>query len=400
MKKTVLLGVTSGIAAYKSLDLIKLLKAKKIDVQVMMTPTAHQMVSPKEFEKISGHAVFTDLFENNFDYKKVLETRKVDHIQLADRADVLVIAPATANCIGKLANGIADDFLTTTVLAVTAPVILCPSMNVNMWRNPLVQANLEKLKKLGYQIIEPTVGALACGYEGKGRLADVEHITQETIKQLYRTNSLSGKKIIITAGGTVEPIDDVRFITNKSSGKMGAALAEECYLRGADVLLLRAKTAVGPRYCINELIFETADDLSTLLKTYVPKSDIIFHTAAISDFHVDKQLGKISSESQQILTLHPRQKIVDLIKQWKPNITLIAFKAEHDLTEEELIEKAKQKLKQTQADAVIANDVSKTDRGFQSDTNEVIIVLSNGKQKKIPLQSKRAVASAIIEFTL
>jgi len=204
MKKNILVGVTGGVAAYKALDLIKLLKSEGCGVFVIMTKGATEMISKKDFEKASGNKVYINLFENNFNYKEVLKNRKVEHIKLADKCDVMVIAPATANIIGKLANGIADDFLTTTALAVTAPIIICPSMNVNMWNNPIVQENLNKLKSVGYQIINPTVGLLACGYEGVGRLEKTETINEEIIKLLKRNNSLKGKKVMITSGGTIE----------------------------------------------------------------------------------------------------------------------------------------------------------------------------------------------------
>ena len=257
MEKTVLIGVGSGIAAYKVLDLIKELKNEGLDIFVIMTQSAMKMISPSEFEKATGNKVCTDLFEENFNYKDVLEKRKVEHIELADRADLMVIVPATANLIGKLAYGLSDDFLTTTALAVTSPILVCPSMNVNMWNNPLVKQNVSLLRNNGYQIVEPSSGMLACGYEGKGRLEDVKIIKEEIIRQLNKTDSLKGKKVIVTAGGTIEKIDDVRYITNKSSGKMGVAIAEECYLRGAQVLLLRANRSETPRCIIPEKTFET-----------------------------------------------------------------------------------------------------------------------------------------------
>jgi len=398
MKKNILVGVTSGIAAYKILDLIKSLKNKGHEIFVIMTKSATEMFSKQDFEKVSGNKVFVNLFEKNFDYREVLERRKVEHIELADKTDVMVIAPATANIIGKLAHGIADDFLTTTALAVTSPIIICPSMNVNMWNNPIVQENLTKLKLIGYQIIEPVTGMLACGYEGVGRLEDVKIIKNEIVKQIQRGNSLKGKKIIITAGGTIEKIDDVRYITNRSSGKMGVALAEECYLRGADVLLLRAKNSVEPRYLIKEKIFKTAEELFSLIKENIKNTDFFYQVAAVSDYKVDKSFkGKISSEKSFDLKLVPQIKIVDQIKKISPKTFLIAFKAEYNLSEKLLIEKALEKLKETQADVIIANDISHDDRGFESDNNEVYVISKNGSVNKIPLTTKREVAKKIIE---
>ncbi|MEK7634150.1 MAG: bifunctional phosphopantothenoylcysteine decarboxylase/phosphopantothenate--cysteine ligase CoaBC [Patescibacteria group bacterium] len=401
MKKNILIGVTGGIAAYKVLDLIKLLKNEGYEIFVIMTRSATEMISLKDFEKASGNKVHIDLFEKNFDYREVLEKRKVEHIELADKTDVIVIAPATANIIGKLSHGIADDLLTTTALAVTSRIIICPSMNVNMWGNPLVQENLAKLKSVGYQIIGPITGMLACGYEGVGRLENIEVINKEIIKLLEKNDSLKGKKIIITAGGTVEKIDKVRSITNRSSGKMGIALAEECYLRGAEVLLLRAKNSVKPRYLIKEKIFETANELLYLIKANIDDTDLFFQVAAVSDFKVDQPIkGKLPSDNSINLKLIPQIKIVNQIKKLSPKTILIAFKAEYGLSEKKLIEEGLKKLKESRADFVIVNDISRNDRGFESDNNEVYIVSSDKSVKKIPLISKREIAKKIVEFVL
>ena len=401
MKKNILIGVTGGIAAYKVLDLIKLLKNDKHEVFVIMTDSAMKMFSLSDFEKASGNKIPTDLFDKNFNYKEVLENREVEHIQLADKADVMIIIPATANIIGKIANGIADDFLTTTVLAMTSPIIICPSMNVNMWNNSIVQENLSKLKLTGYQIIYPVSGKLACGYEGVGKLENIKIIYSEILKQINRSNSLRGKKIIITAGGTTEKIDEVRSIANRSSGKMGIALAEECYLRGADILLFRAKNSVKPRYLIKENIFETTEDLYSLIKKNIKNTDIIFHVAAVSDFKVENYLkGKISSKKSLSLKLAPQIKIIDQIKKLSSRVVLIAFKAEYSLEEKELINKAYERLEESQADIIIANDISQNDRGFESDNNEVYIISADKSVIKIPYSSKQEIAKKIVESVL
>jgi len=401
MKKNILIGVTSGIAAYKVLDLIKLLKNEGHEVFVIMTKGATEMISPQNFEKASGNKVYVNLFEKNFDYREILERRKVEHIDLADKTDVMVIAPATANIIGKLAHGIADDFLTTTALAVTSPIIICPSMNVNMWGNPIVQENLNKLKSIGYQIIEPTAGMLACGYEGMGRLENVEIINKEINELLERTESLKGKKVIVTAGGTIEKVDEVRYIANRSSGKMGVAISEECYLRGADVLLLRAKNSITPRYLIKEKIFETSKDLMNLIKENIKNTDFFYQVAAVSDYKVKQKFeGKLSSKKSITLKLIPQIKIIDQIKKLSSKTTLIAFKAEYGLSEKLLIKEGQRKLKESKADFVIANDVSRKDRGFESDNNEIYIISANGSVKKIPLASKREVAKQIVDYLI
>lgn len=398
MKKNILVGVTGGIAAYKVIDLIKQFKKDGHEVFVIMTKSASEMISPHLFEKASGNKVLESLFEKNFDYKEVLKNRQVEHIALADKTDVMVIAPATANLVAKLAYGIADDLLTTTVLAMTAPIIICPSMNVNMWNNPVVQENLNKLKRIGYQIIQPTSGMLACGYEGVGRLEEIDKIRLEVNRQVNRTDSLKGKKIIVTAGGTIEKIDDVRFITNRGSGKMGAALAEECYLRGADILLLRSNHAVQPRYLIKEKTFQTAEELNSLVKENIKNTDIFFQTAAVSDFKVGQTFkGKLSSEKSRELKLVPQIKIVNQIKELSPKTFLVAFKAEYGLKEADLIKEGKKKLEESKADVVVANDISRSDRGFESDNNEVYLISEKKPVKKISLTSKREVARKIID---
>ncbi len=405
MKKNILIGVTGGIAGYKVIDLIKLLRNEGHEVFVIMTKGAVEMFPKKDFEEASGNKVVVNLFEKNFDYRKVLKRKKVEHIELADKADVMVIVPATANVIGKLSAGIADDFLTTTALAIASPIIICPSMNVNMWGNPIVQENLAKLKSVGYQIIEPASGMLACGYEGVGRLENIKIINKEINKLLTRTDSLkglpaqAGKKIIVTAGGTIEKIDEVRHIANRSSGKMGVAIAEECYLRGADVLLLRAKNSVRPRYLIKEKIFETAEDLIKLIKENIRDTDLFFQVAAVSDFKVAQSFkGKLSSDNSINLKLIPQIKIINQIKKLSPKTTLIVFKAEYGLAEKLLIEEASKKLKESDADFVIANDISQKDRGFESDNNEVYIISASKTVKKIPLSSKREIAGKIVDF--
>lgn len=400
MEKNVVIGVTSGIAAFKALELIKLLKDDGINVNVIMTERATQMIEPFEFEKASNNKVLTQLFKKGFDYKNVLKLRQVEHIALADKADVLAIVPATANIIGKLASGLADDYLTTTALAVTAPVIIAPAMNVHMWTNPAVCENVKKLKRLGFQVVEPETGLLACGYEGQGRLAAVKMIKEEIVRQLARTKSLQGKKVIVTAGGTIEKIDEVRVIANRSSGKMGVALAEELYLRGAKVLLLRSKNSVSPHYLMQEEIFETANDLLELIKKNIKANVAIYHTAAVSDFTTEKIKGKISSKNSFSLDLKPQIKILDQIKKLNPKIRLIAFKAEYGLSDDELVKVSLARLREASVDLIVANDISKRDTGFEVDTNEVIVIFPDGSFKKIPLAAKGEIAKKIIDLTV
>lgn len=397
MKKTVVLGVTSGIAAYKSVELVQLLKKEGAEVFVVMTDSAMKMVPATEFAKASGNKVYGSLFEKDFDYKDVLKLRKVDHIDLADKADVIVIAPATANLVAKLATGIADDFLTTMVLASNSPIVLCPSMNVHMWNNPVTQENIEKVKKRGFVIIPPERGPLACGYEGPGRLPHVVAIKQEVMRQAAYSNTLVGKRIVVTTGGTIEKIDDVRSITNRSSGKMGVAIAEECFLRGATVTLLRSVTSVTPRYLMQEEVYESTEDLAALVKRFAPSADILFHVAAVADFKLAQPIqGKTKSTESLVLKLKSQVKISNEIKKLNPSVKLVLFKAEWGPAKQDLIKLAKAKLEESNADAIIANDVSKKDRGFQVDTNEVMVIIKDGVVKEIPLDTKQNISREII----
>ena len=319
--KTIGIGVSSGIAAYKMLDVVASLRREKIHVFVVMTKSATKMIPAEAFKKASGNKVYIELFEKGFDYNRILQSRSIDHISLADRADLVVIAPATANTIAKIAHGIADDFLTTMLLAVTCPVIVCPSMNIHMWHHPATKRNIDILRSFGHHLLGPEPGHLACGYEGMGRLADVSTIV-ETIKHfMAKTDALKGKNILVTAGGTVEPIDSVRSVTNRSSGKMGIAIAEACYVRGAHVRLLITTTAVERRLSIPEESFTTSQELHRLVKKHISHSDIIFHCAAMSDFSVEKPFtGKLSSKKPITLLLRPVPKLLDDIKTWNPAV--------------------------------------------------------------------------------
>lgn len=398
-KKIVVIGISSGIAAYKIVDLIKILKTKNIAVEIIMTKTAAAMFGRQMFEDAAGKKVYTDLITKDFDYREVLKNREVEHIKLADSASLFVIAPATANIIGKLAYGFADDFLTTTLLATTAPVLVCPSMNVHMWGNPIFQENLAKLKTSGYLIMQPDSGQLACGYEGVGRLAEPEKIAGEIFQLLDKREKLKGKKIIVTAGGTSEPIDAVRMITNRASGKMGAAIADACFLQSADVLLLRAKSSVVPRFNIKSEIFETAKDLEELIKKHAKNYDALFHTAAVSDFVPEKKADtKLDSGKSFTLKLNPSPKILHQIKFWNPEIKLVGFKAVYKLPEKELIKIGIDKLKESNSDYIIVNDVGREGVGFAVDTNEVYIISPKGLLAKIPKAPKKEIAGKILDY--
>ena len=265
--KNIVIGVPGGIACYKVLDLIKELRRNGSKVHVIMTEHATHLVDIKDFEKASGNEVQINLFHPKINYKEYVKKNKpIKHISLADIADIFIICPATANVIGKVANGIADDLLTTSITATIAPVLICPAMNVKMWKNPIVQENAKKLKRLSYHFVEPEYGDLACGYKGVGRLANIKKILDRIELLIKQRNDLKGKRILVTAGATFEEIDPVRVITNKSSGKMGTSIAEQAFLRGADVILLRGHNSVDPNYGIKEEKFTTVNDLFNKIK--------------------------------------------------------------------------------------------------------------------------------------
>ncbi len=394
----IIVGVTSGIALYKVVDLVRLLR-KNSDVNVIMTEHSTKLIDPKEFEKASGNEVAVKLFQEGFNYKRYIKNKAyIKHISLADKADIIVIAPATANVIAKLANGIADDLLTTTVLASKADVVVCPSMNCKMWDNPITKNNVQRLKKLNFHIIEPDYGELACGYKGKGRLPSIESIEKFIIGLINKKNQLKGKRIIVTAGGTVEAIDDVRVITNRSSGKMGMAIAEEAHRRGAKVTLIRGNTTVEPGYLFfKDLKIESVGELESMIKKNVRNNDIIVHAAAVSDFTVKKSGKKLDSKKKLTLNLIPTTKIIDEIKRLNPKVKLVGFKAESSVSRTKLIEKAYKKLKESKADFFVANDVGKDDI-FGSYESKVFIVNKNDRMTKYLKGTKKEIAGKIIDL--
>ncbi|MBP7967355.1 bifunctional phosphopantothenoylcysteine decarboxylase/phosphopantothenate--cysteine ligase CoaBC [Candidatus Woesebacteria bacterium] len=392
----IVLGISSGIAAYKIPELVKKLIKNGHDVQVIMTPKSAYLVDRKELETQTGNNVFIDLFNEHFSRETILKERKVDHIELAKQADLVVIAPATANTLANLAYGKADDFLTTTVLATRAPILVCPSMNDQMWLHVAVQENIRKIDSYGYTVMTPESGSLACGTEGIGRLPAIDKILNKIEAMLIYKALLKGKKIIVTSGASIEYIDDARIMTNRSVGKMGSAIAKECYTRGADVVLLRAESSLPLYQPIKQYTFRTATDLENLLSMHTPKVNIVIHTAAVSDFTVDKIAGKIDSTKELTLSLKPSEKIINKLKKWNPNIRLIAFKAISGSLQQN-IEKIHKVLQDSRADYIVVNDISRPDIGFESDENEVNIIDKMGNQKKIGKMSKQEIAGKILD---
>ncbi len=402
-RTTIVIGITGSIACYKVLDLIAELKKQPANVYTIITESAQHLVDSNDFKAATGNDVSTTLFHPDVNYADYIKKNKeIKHISLSDIADLFLICPATANIIGKIANGIADDLLTTSVMATNAPVVMCPAMNVKMWKNPVVQENITKLKKLNYHFVEPEYGELACGYKGVGRLANLSKILERINLLLAKKTDLKNKKIIVTAGATFEEIDAVRVITNKSSGKMGTRIAEQAFLRGADVVLLGGHNCVEPQYNIPHEKFTTVNDLFSKIKKYINTTDIIIHCAAVSDFTLNNSDNngadkKIKSNKNLHLELTPTTKILENLKKINPTIFLVGFKAEHKVSEKELIDSAYDLLQSANADLIVANDVGKENVGFDVDTNAVFVVDKTKKVEHISLSDKRVVAERILD---
>ncbi len=384
--KTIVLGITGGIAAYKAADIASKLTQAGARVEVIMTESATKFIAPLTLRNITSRPVVTDMWDLSSEFN-------VEHVALAEAADVVVIAPATANTIAKLAVGIADDMLTTTVLATKAPVILAPSMNDNMLLNPITQDNLAKLKGRGFAIIEPAYGRLASGKIGTGRLPDTEKIIG-TIKQvLGKSGDLAGKRIVVTAGGTQEPIDPVRVISNRSSGKMGYAIAEAARDRGAIVSLVTAPTLLPDPAGIEVIHVETAIQMKKAIVKAVDEADALIMAAAVADYQPKTTArAKIKREAKESLTLE-LVRTPDILAEAKGDFIKVGFAAES----EDLVANARKKLQRKQLDLIVANDITDPSSGFGSDTNKVTIISRSGEAETLPLLTKREVADKILD---
>ncbi|ADL51615.1 bifunctional phosphopantothenoylcysteine decarboxylase/phosphopantothenate--cysteine ligase CoaBC [Clostridium cellulovorans] len=390
-KKTIVLGVSGGIAVYKALDVVSKLKKKDYDVHVIMTKNAMEFVTPLSFQSISQNMVITDMFAEP-------KAWEIQHISLAKKADLMVIVPATANIIGKVANGIADDMLSTTIMATKAPVIFAPAMNTNMYQNPIVQENMSKLKGYGYEFIDTVKGRLACGDVGEGKLADTEDIVQYIESKLYDIKDLSGKKVMITAGPTIAPIDPVRYISNYSSGKMGYAIAEEARDRGAEVVLISGDVSIPDIKGVRIIKVKTNPDMKEAVLKEFDDAEIIIKTAAVTDFKIKNYSDIKIKKKDEGLTLE-LEKDTDILKtlgSMKKNQILVGFAAESN----DVIENAKAKLDKKNLDFVVANDISVSDSGFNSDDNKVTIISRNGEELHLEKMNKRAVAKEIFNKIL
>ncbi len=380
--KNILVGITGGIAAYKICTLIRMYRKAGANVRVVLTPNALNFVTKLTLQTLSNNEVYVENFEIN-DYKP-------EHIALTE-SDIFVIAPASANTVSKIANGICDNLLLSTACAFSKPILLAPAMNTNMWNNPFVQENLAKLKKTGYHILEPDSGYLACGTSGVGRMREVEEIFDKTV-EILSSAKLKGKKILITAGGTREKIDPVRYITNSSSGKMGIALADAAYALGAEVTLV-STFPVDKNY--QNIVAQTAQEMEKAVKERTPFQDCVIMAAAVSDYRVaNYSEQKIKKTSDDGITLE-LIKNPDILKEISgaENVKIVGFCAES----ENLLENAKTKIQNKGCDLIIANDISRKDIGFDSNENEVYIINKELEVKHLEKDTKQNIAKRILE---
>jgi phosphopantothenoylcysteine decarboxylase/phosphopantothenate--cysteine ligase len=383
--KTIILGVTGGIAAYKAADLASKLTQDSARVEVVMTEAATKLVAPLTFRTLTHRQVITDMFTAPIEYDKT-------HVSLSQDADAVVIAPATANTIAKIAAGMADNMLTAVVLATRAPVIIAPAMNVNMWENQVTQDNISKLKSRGFIVVEPGYGRLASGKMGRGRLADIEVIL-DTIKQvLGKKGDLAGRRIVVTAGGTQEPLDPVRHIGNRSSGKMGCAVAKAARDRGAEVTLVTAPTSLPDPAGVEVVHVQTAGQMKEAVAKAVGKADALIMAAAVADYQPKAfAKSKIKKESDN-LTLE-LVRTPDILTEVEGKFVRVGFAAES----EDVTANAKQKLQKKNLDLIVANDITSTDSGFGADTNKVTIIDRKGNTEDLPLLTKKEVAEKILD---
>jgi len=389
-KLTVVLGVSGGIACYKAAELVRLLVKDGFAVNVIMTHGAREFVAPLTFQTLSGNPVATDTFD-------LTQESEIGHIALADSADIFVIAPATANLIGKIAAGIADDLLTTVLMATMAPVLIAPAMNVHMYENPILQENIRKLRRVGYHFIEPAEGFLACGYEGKGRLPEPETILDE-VRRVLGKKDLADERLLITAGPNREPIDPVRYLSNRSSGKMGYALARAGLRRGASVALVSGPTSLEPPAGARLISVTTAAEMRRAVLEEFPNCTAVIMAAAVSDYRPSEsssskmKRGKGSWE----LRLEPNPDILKELGAKKDGKLLVGFAAETD----DLATNAKKKLREKNLDMIVANDVTQEGSGFDGDTNIATIVDRTGASRALPLMTKDELANQILDHLL
>ena len=388
--KHIVLGISGGIAAFKAVELLRRLSDQEAQVAVVMTRNAQRFVTPLTFQALTPHGVYTDLFD-------AYRPGAMDHIQLAGWADLIVLAPATANSIAKAAHGLADDLLSTFLLACPAPKLFCPAMNVRMFENSILQANLQKLRENKSHVLDPSSGLLACGQEGAGRLPETELIIEEILR-LLSPQDLAGEEILVTAGCTREAIDPVRFISNPSTGKMGFSLARVARRRGARVTLITGPTPLEPGPGISIIRVTSALEMEKEVLRVYPRATIVIKSAAVSDFrpkeYIPQKVKKKEATLQ--LTLVPNPDILRELGQKKKKQFLVGFAAET----KDLLENAYQKIKEKNLDMIVANPIGKPDAGFGWDTNQVLFLFPDGKTESLPVMPKEDIAGLIFDNIL
>lgn len=389
--KTILLGVTGGIAAYKAAALASALVKQHAAVEVVMTKNATQFVTPLTFEQLTGRRTMVDTFDRNFSHQ-------VEHISLAQRTDLVIIAPATANVCAKLAHGLADDMLTTTVLACRCPKLIAPAMNTNMYDNPVTQDNLEILRKYGWEVIEPASGRLACGAVGKGKMPEPEDLVQHILKYLALPHDLAGKRVLVTAGPTQEALDPVRYLTNHSTGKMGYAIAKMAMLRGAEVTLVSGPTSIVPPPFVNVVNVVSAQDMFDAVTQNAPQMDIIIKAAAVADYtpaeYSDNKVKK--KDGDMAIPLKRTQDILKYLGEHrKPGQVICGFSMET----QDMLENSREKLEKKNVDMICANNLKQAGAGFGVDTN-VITMITKEDITELPLLSKEQASNSILDKCL
>lgn len=389
--KTVLLGVSGGIAAYKAAALASALVKQHAAVEVVMTENATEFITPLTFEQLTGRRVMVDTFDRNFSHQ-------VEHIALAERTDLVIVAPATANVCAKFAHGLADDMLTTTVLACRCPKLIAPAMNTNMFENPVTQDNLKLLEHYGWEIIPPASGRLACGAVGKGKLPEPEVLLDYVMRFLAMPHDLEGKKVLVTAGPTQEALDPVRYLTNHSSGKMGCAIAKMAMLRGADVTLVCGPLSVTPPPFVKIVNVVSAKDMFDAVTALATKSDLIFKAAAVADYTPAEYNDQKMKKSDNDLSI-PLKRTQDILKYLGEHRTDGQVICGFSMETQNMIENSKRKLQSKNIDMICANNLKTEGAGFGVDTN-VITVITKSEVKELPLQSKESVANAILDECL
>ena len=389
--KTVLLGISGGIAAYKTAYLASALVKLHASVEVIMTENATKFIAPLTFEQLTGNRVMVDTFDRNF-------THQVEHIALADRTDLVIIAPATANVCAKLAHGLADDMLTTTVLACTCPKLIAPSMNTNMFENPITQDNLKTLASYGFKVISPASGRLACGAVGAGKLPEPDTLLQHILKEIAFPHDLSGKKVLVTAGPTREALDPVRYLSNHSSGKMGYAIARSAMLRGADVTLVSGPTSIEKPPFVNVIDVVSAEDMFNAVKSDYSDCDYIFKAAAVADYtpetFSDTKIKK--KDSDLSIPVKRTKDILGWLGEHRSHEQVICG---FSMETKDLMENSTAKLKKKNADMICANNLKTSGAGFGTDTNVITVITANGNTE-LPLMSKEDAAMRIIDIAV